>query len=85
MVAQDRPGEATLRVGGSRRAPSRTAAGTVCAAASPTANPTRPSDAQPTQRGSSAHTIWTTMAASVASITAAMSRFIGLAAVVTRR
>jgi hypothetical protein len=57
----------------------------VCAAASTTANPTRPSDAQPTQRGSSPRAIATTMAANVTSIAAATSRFIGRAAVVTRR
>ena len=67
------------------RAPSRTAAGTVCAASSAIAAPASASDAQPTHAGPSPPAIWATIAASVATMTAPISRFIGRAAVVTRR
>jgi len=57
----------------------------VCAAASPIGAPARASETQATADGTPPpSTISTTIAASVASMTAAISRFIGRAAVVTR-
>ena len=85
MVAQDRPARARLCAsGGSRRAPSRTAAGTVCAApARPRTRPGRatPSPPSAARRRARSRPRWPPASPS---ITAAISRFIGLAAVVTR-
>src|SRR4051812_25357742 len=69
---------------GSARVPRRTALGTVRPAASAIAPPANASDVHPTHAGASPSVIWTTTATIVASITAAISRFIGRAAVVTR-
>ena len=67
----------------SERAPSLTALGTVCAAASTIAGSASASEDQAAHWSLTPRMISTTIPVSVASMTAATSRFIGRAAVVT--
>src|SRR5207253_8550161 len=69
----------------SARDPSRVALGNVCVTASKIGKPASTIEADATHARVSPPAVWTPIAISVASITAATSRFIGLAEVVTRR
>jgi len=84
MVAQDRARQPALRLDRVPRRPRRTAAGTVLAPARAIATTASGSDVHAGQLGLSPRAICTMIAASVASIAAATSRFIGRARVVTR-